>query len=327
MKASIIIPCYNASKTITQCLQAVTSQNDSDYEVIVVDDASTDETAQMAVKFPVRLLRQARNQGAAAARNRGAREAKGEALVFTDSDCVPPEDWLKRIRDYFRDPVIVSISGMYRTENNHSSQARFIGYDIDFRLRQEPAAAAIFGTYNCAIRREIFFELGGFDEHFPGITLEDTDFGFRLGRRYPGRMRLAKDLFVGHYHRERLLPYLERQYLLSRGRVWLMGTPNRAETYAPKTTLTQIPLPALMLSALFIAGAVSFPIYLFPAFGLAGLFIACNWKFLKSIPRTESFDFRFYVLGMQWIRNLVFSIGIFAGLMDRIRGRTPLYRH
>jgi hypothetical protein len=59
--------------------------------------------------------------------------------------------------------------------------------------------------------------------------------------------------------------------------------------------------------------------------GLVGLFVACNWKFLHSIPETEFFGFWLYGLGMQWIRNVVFLAGIFAGWVDRIRGKTPLY--
>jgi len=327
VKISVIIPSYNASRTIRQCLKAATSQAYSDYEVIVVDDASTDETAQLAEKFPVRLIRQSYNQGAAAARNRGAKEGKGELFVFTDSDCVPPRDWLQKITGYFKDPQAVSVSGMYQTENKNSPQARFIGYDIDFRLRQEPDDAAIFGTYNCAIRREIFSELGGFDEHFPGITLEDTDFGFRLGYRYPGRMLLAKDSFVGHYHREKLFLYLGRQFLLSRGRVWLLGTEERSETYASKDSLIQLPIPIVMILFLLAARRIPVELVLGIEAGLAALFLGCNWRFLNSIPSQESFRFRFYALGMQWLRNIVFATGVWMGFMDRIRGRSSVYTH
>lgn len=327
MKVSIIIPAYNASKTLLKCLDAVTRQRYTDYEAIVVDDASTDDTSRIAAGFDVCLIRQPANRGAAAARNRGAKEARGGLLVFTDSDCVPPEDWLGKIERYFLNPAVVSISGMYRTENTHSPQARFIGYDIDFRLRQEPDDAAIFGTYNCAIRREIFSELGGFDEHFPGITLEDTDFGFRLGYRYPGQMRIAKDLHVGHYHRERLFPYLGRQFLLSRGRVWLLGTEERSETYASKNSLIQLPIPIVMILFLLAAHRMPVEVVLGVEAGFAALFLGCNWRFLNSIPSQESFRFRFYALGMQWLRNIVFIMGVWMGFIDRIRGRSPVYTH
>ncbi len=92
--ASIIIPSYNAAATIRECLEALEHQtaNRSSYEVILVDDGSTDSTVEMAGEFStVRIIRQ-ENQGPAIARNNGAEEAGGDVVLFTDSDCCPNED-------------------------------------------------------------------------------------------------------------------------------------------------------------------------------------------------------------------------------------------
>ena len=118
MKASVIIPAYNAEKHLPACLQALQSQtiDRSLYEVIVVDDGSTDRTALVCGDFPgVRVLSQA-NQGPAAARNNGAKTAQADIVLFTDSDCEPFPDWIEQmISPFLRDADVVGVKGAYRT--------------------------------------------------------------------------------------------------------------------------------------------------------------------------------------------------------------------
>ncbi|MBI2467114.1 MAG: glycosyltransferase family 2 protein [Candidatus Rokubacteria bacterium] len=89
--ASVVIPAYDAEATLPACLAALARQSlaPERFEVIVVDDGSTDATAQVAERAGVRVVRLPANAGPAAARNRGAQAARGEVLVFTDADCEP----------------------------------------------------------------------------------------------------------------------------------------------------------------------------------------------------------------------------------------------
>ena len=116
VKYSVIVPAYNAGKTIGDCLGALTRQSlvPAVYEIIVVDDGSKDGTAEIVKTFSVRYLRQA-NRGPATARNHGAREARGEIILFTDSDCVPSADWIAEMTKPFGDPDVVAVKGAYRT--------------------------------------------------------------------------------------------------------------------------------------------------------------------------------------------------------------------
>jgi len=100
MKVSVIVPAYNARKTISQCIEALLSQKypRENYEVIVIDDGSADGTADAVKAYPVKYMYQ-RNQGPATARNAGVREAQGEIILFTDSDCVPSEPVI--VKKYF----------------------------------------------------------------------------------------------------------------------------------------------------------------------------------------------------------------------------------
>src|SRR5207253_407576 len=91
---SVIVCSYNGARTLADCLNSLGKINYPDYEVILVDDGSTDNTAQVAAQFPnVRYIRQ-ENQGLSHARNTGAAAAKGEVFAYTDSDCMADPDWL-----------------------------------------------------------------------------------------------------------------------------------------------------------------------------------------------------------------------------------------
>ena len=95
------------------CQQSVPA---SEYEIVFVDDGSSDETAAIVSRYPaVRLLKLGVNRGPAAARNAGLREARGDIILFTDADCAPAADWVEAMRRPFRDPEVAGCKGVYRT--------------------------------------------------------------------------------------------------------------------------------------------------------------------------------------------------------------------
>lgn len=111
---SVVIPTYNRRDTLQQCLASVTHQTYSNYEVIVVDDGSTDSTDEMIRwRFPdVRYIRQRTNHGPAAARNLGIEVARGEIVAFTDDDCQLPPEFLSRIVEgYYRYSEVAGVGG------------------------------------------------------------------------------------------------------------------------------------------------------------------------------------------------------------------------
>ncbi len=176
---SVIIPAYNASRTLGDSLAALEAQTvlREQYEVIVVDDGSTDDTGAVAASFPVHLIQQA-NRGPAAARNRGAREARGAVLVFTDADCVPCKDWLAEMVQPLADAGTVAVKGAYRTRQR-SWVARFaqIEFEERYDLLQRSTRIDMVDTYAAAYRKDVFLKLGGFDEAFPapnGPTINDA---------------------------------------------------------------------------------------------------------------------------------------------------------
>ena len=113
---SVVVPAYNAREAIAECLEALLHQTvpRDRYEVIVVDDGSSDGTAEVVRPYGVKLLQQA-NQGPAAARNLGVAHAQGEIILFTDADCAPHADWIEQLTRPLLDDEIVGSKGVYRT--------------------------------------------------------------------------------------------------------------------------------------------------------------------------------------------------------------------
>lgn len=198
---SIVVPTFLRPAALRQTLAALASLDypRDRYEVIVVDDGDSDETARVvgsldAPGVPVRLERQ-RRLGAARARNRGAGVANGEFLLFCDDDMVlAPGDLRERVRAFARHGDVAVAArwefspaatgalmstpfGRYRIDLERHFQDQAAGEPLDGDpacLRMELVAAAVL-----SLARERFAELGGFDESFPFAGAEDQDFSLR----------------------------------------------------------------------------------------------------------------------------------------------------
>src|ERR1035437_5008129 len=113
MKISVIIPAYNEEKYLNKTLEAILAQDYPDFEVIVVDNASTEKTAEIAKSFTnIKVVYESRG-GTMLACESGLQEAKGEIIVRMDADCVPHTDWLSKGDTHFLDKKVVAVSGPY----------------------------------------------------------------------------------------------------------------------------------------------------------------------------------------------------------------------
>jgi len=245
LRASVIIPAYNAEKTLAQCLSACLNQTLPAHEIIVVDDGSTDDTARIAASFPVRYVRQ-NNAGPASARNRGAACAAGDIVVFTDADCIPEPDWLEQLLKGFADDT-AAVGGTYGIANPGSRLARMIHQEIVDRHARLPGEVDFLGSFNVAYRRDIFDSLHGFDEQFREASGEDNDLAYRI-QDLGGRMRFMPKARVAHYHPERLWPYLRTQMRHGFWRVRLYAKhPRRVRRGDRYAGLAELLLPPLVL--------------------------------------------------------------------------------
>ena len=110
---SVIVPVYNDSQNIRKCIEALLSQTYPEkYEVLIVDNGSTDETRTVVRKYPVRLLMEDQIQSSYAARNKGILNAQGQVIALTDADCIPSSDWLvKGVANLMRVPNCGLVAG------------------------------------------------------------------------------------------------------------------------------------------------------------------------------------------------------------------------
>lgn len=215
-RTSVIVPARNEAGRIGTCLAALVAQDFAgDYEVIVVDNASSDDTAQRAAAFGVAVVREDR-LSAAGARNAGIRAARGEILAFTDADCVPCTSWLRELLAGMSDPDYGCCVGEIAPVETTSRLSRFIhdtGLVCQLRLLSEAPPAA--STASVAFRREVFQTIGMFDEEFsPG---EDRDFFWRLVRDGRFRYRYNSRAIVLHPHPASLKDFAARAFRHGRG--------------------------------------------------------------------------------------------------------------
>jgi glycosyltransferase involved in cell wall biosynthesis len=218
---SIIIPVYNGGEPFRQCLAAIPQSLFTDWELIVVDDGSTDDSARLAARFGATVFNTQGRQGPAAARNLGARAARGAYLYFIDADCRLHPNTLSRIAHYFqRDPDLEALFGSYDDAPAATTVvAQYKNLFHHYVHQTSRASAATFWTGCGAIKRSVFLRLGGFDvQRYRRPSVEDIDLGYRL-KRAGGRIRLAKDVQVKHLKAWTLTSLLKTD-IFDRGIPW-----------------------------------------------------------------------------------------------------------
>jgi glycosyltransferase involved in cell wall biosynthesis len=214
IKVSVVVPVYNAQKTIAACVNGLLIQNAPgiDMEIILVDDGSTDATAEILKTFDrIRYFYQP-NAGPAAARNHGAHQASGDIVFFTDSDCIPRPDWVAKMINGFRCERAGAVAGSYGIANPESLLARCIHQEILFRHECLMGDwVDVFGSYNAAVIKEVFERAGGFNTSYRFPSGEDNELSYRL-RRNGVRIRFIKDARVDHAHPVSVRRYLYEQF-------------------------------------------------------------------------------------------------------------------
>jgi len=249
---SVIVPVHNSARTIEPCLEALLDQSlpKETYEILIVDDGSTDNTAELVERYPVRLLKQA-HAGPASARNLGATAALGEFLIFTDADCLPIRIWLEEIvRPLEKDGQVAGAQGSYQTEQTNLI-ARFtqVELEVKYAALRRKAYIDFLDTASAALRREAFWEEGGFDPSFSEASNEDTQLSFSLASK-GRRLVFAEKAVVYHRHPESLRRYLSRKWRHGfwRTRVYRQHPEKMTgDSYTPRSTQVQLLAAALTL--------------------------------------------------------------------------------
>ncbi len=220
MIASVVIPVYNGADTLEACLQSLAHQSmkREEFEVIVVDDGSRDDSAAIARRFGATVIQQ-KNAGAPAARNTGVRAARGKWVAFTDSDCVCSRTWLASlVAAAEREPDALGAAGKTVGYRSSTPAAKF----VDLMGGLDPARSLAHPkfpfapTANALYRREYVLAAGGFDTRY--ATYDACDLHTRLRAAHPNaRYVYEPRALVMHKHRATWKQYWRQQYFYGVG--------------------------------------------------------------------------------------------------------------
>jgi len=208
---SVIVCSYNGGPTLASCLDSLGKLNYPEYEVILVDDGSTDDTSYIAAQFPwVRYIHQS-NQGLSHARNTGAAAAKGEVFAYTDSDCMVDPDWLYYLIGTLVSGDYAGVGGPNVTPPAKSWIQACVAAapgGPSHVLLTDVVAEHIPGC-NMAFYRWAFEGVGGFDTEYRKAG-DDVDFCWRI-QQAGWVIAFSPTAIVWHYRRFTLRAFLRQQ--------------------------------------------------------------------------------------------------------------------
>ncbi|MBI2667511.1 glycosyltransferase [Candidatus Woesearchaeota archaeon] len=314
---SIIIPAYNSKDTIEKCLTFIFKSKYKNFEVIVVDDCSTDNLYLTAKKFPCKLIRLKERFGPAKARNVGASKAKGNILVFLDSDCIVGENWLNSIVRNFKEYNIGATAAQYNDSISKSFIAKFAFYELLFRERKFDKFVNTIPSCNFACKKEIFEEINGFSEDFRGAS-EDLEFSYRLGKIT--KILWDPSISVTHHSRNKMNEYIKQQFISSRDDVPLfIRQPNLLleDTFEDKTNYLEVISLGLFLTFVFLSFFMLINQYII-LMPLIFTFIL-NINFMNFIRIKENIIFSIKSIFLVYLRDFVWFMGALVGLFNGMR--------
>lgn len=231
LSVSVVIPIRNAARTLPHCLAALERLEPAPLEIILVNNGSTDESPKILCDFAERYSGTARvidepQRGISRARNAGIREAKGEILAWTDSDCAPSPDWLRLLTEPFSDSEVGGVAGRVLAAPANTLVELFCGLytfqtpDQSTSCRRWTPWTGGYAGANFAARRALTQKLGGYDETIMNWG-DDYDFCARLYAN--GRSIVyTPEARVYHYHRATVYGMMHQAFGQGRSHPYLL---------------------------------------------------------------------------------------------------------
>ncbi len=207
MIATIIIPTYNRAKILKKCLDALKEQTFKDFEIIIVDDGSTDETMEVIKKtkeLKIKYIYQTHSQQGTA-RNKGLLKAKGKYIFFIGDDIIPKEDWIEEHLKYHKRSKNMAVLGLTLwskdiKKNDFMDYLAPNGPQFNYgKIKNENNCGwDFFWTSNISIEK-INLRNERFDENFKGWGYEDLELGYRLGKKGT-KIHFNPNAIAYHHH-------------------------------------------------------------------------------------------------------------------------------
>ena len=318
---SVVVPVYNGAHTLGPCLHALLNASGPSPEIIVIDDGSTDNSAEIARRAGARVIEQETNLGQGSARNAGVKLARGNIVVFVDADVVIHADALERIGQFFREqPDYAAVFGSYDTVpavRTLVSQYRNLLHH--FVHQQGDREAETFWTGLGAVRREAFEAVGGFADNYTPI--EDVNLGLRM---HDAGYRIALEPQVmGTHLKDWTLRSMIATDIFDRALPWARMAFLRGEMTSQLNTSyrQRIAVACTVLGFVCLAASLLLPWLLLPASVLFAAVIILNAALFRFFIEQRSLGFAAVAAPLQIIHYLSGSAGFALGCLEVVSGR------
>jgi glycosyltransferase involved in cell wall biosynthesis len=332
MKTSLIIPAWNAEKTISDCILSSIEAENSPEEIIIVDDCSEDKTINVILnlkkKHPkIKLLRMDINSGPSAARDYGVHKAKGEILFFTDSDTIflnnTFSNCLSTILKYNADAV----SGIYHPEPINLGKTQLykaLFFHFHFFKHDNPFPYQTFNGQIGAIKKAVYMDVGGYNTDILwGMDYENEEFGRRIIKKH----QLFLDPHFQVKHNFPSFKKLTRTYF-RRVSTWMLIFMNdlRFESKGPAAMDSGLAAISIPLALFFLLLTLTYSnIFCLPFIFLISIWLNGYFKFYKFIFINKP-QFFIYALILNIWFSTVISLGAFWGFLKWIKGERAIIK-
>ena len=326
MKISIIIPVYNSSLTLKECLEAIFNSNFKNFEVIVISDNSTDNSVGIAKQYQCKIIELSENKGPAFARNEGAKISEGDILLFVDSDVIIKKDALNYLSEKFLQNEIDAIQGIYSHEPTYKSiiTQYQMSYNCYYIWPENKKYASTLSTCCLAIRKKIFLNLKGFNVNFKRPSAEDEEFGyFLIDKGY--KILILRELNVEHRVNYNLKHFIKKKFYTY---IDVMKEYLRNKTYVKKIKQTNYSkvlagIVILGLIILTVIGTIIFLnktiLYIFLTLNIA--FLLLHTGFMRFVGRTKGLTKAFGVVAVCYIDTFLMLVGLLYGSLSYFFGK------
>ncbi len=319
---SVVIPTYNSYKTLRKTLASLSESDYKAHEILVVDDASTDNSSDLAAEFPdTTWHRLDTNSGPAFARNFGVERSQGTVIVFLDADVIVRPDTLHVIADFFAvSPDHHLLTGIYDPQPANAGalpKYKALQCQSNYDPLPDIYPTTVFWTGVAAVRKDVFEAVGGFDHKtYPTVGLEDIDFG-RRAVQAGFHIFLNKSVVVSHHFPATLWQNFKGHY--QRGFQWIQ----LYYRYGKFDNYLTTPVQAFGRLAAFGSFIIMLTGWWIPYFwliiGLFGVvYLSANHKFIRLVSREEP-QFLVQAMFIDYILAVALGFAALRGSLHRLK--------
>jgi glycosyltransferase involved in cell wall biosynthesis len=318
-KVSIIVVFFNAERTLRECVESILNQEFKNFELILVNDGSTDNSIKtikpLLKNKKIKLINLKKNQGVSKARNTGIKKAKGTLIAFTDADCKTHKKWLKELINGLNFNECVASGGPNITPENDPVTAKCAGIVLEFLslagsayLKKNSKIVEVKHNPSCnsIYLKSVLKELNGFNESL--CSNEDPELDFRL-REKGFKISFNPKAIVFHHRKNSVKAFFKQAYWFGRGRMQAIKIHLKMlEWFRLMPVIALILIPLLAFLGFF---NQFYWFLLFFELSLIFSFFALLSIFL-SIKSKMPFPHIFFMLSLAWFFG--YALGFLRGI-------------